>query len=158
MIHEEGRKAACAPHSACILRMADLPLGRALVRMQVYGDLYPIEQGLWRGTVFRELNPVLRPCEAQPASVDGVAALAERVRALTFAAMDLNLYLDTHPGDTQAVDEYNSVCQRLCAQRRCLEKACGPTRNFGDSRMEHGRHWVDGPWPWHEGGGRDVEL
>ena len=44
-----------------------------------------------------------------------------KIQELCFACVDLNLYLDNHPEDKNAVCLYNSACPF---------------------------QWVDDPWPW----------
>ncbi|MDI9568500.1 MAG: spore coat protein CotJB, partial [Bacillota bacterium] len=36
-----------------------------------------------------------------------------KIMALDFTALELNLYLDTHPRDARALEDYNRVTQEL---------------------------------------------
>ena len=71
----------------------------------------------------------------------------QNVQMASFAMIDANLYLDTHPCDTVALsafNEYRSRYQWACEQ---YSEKCGPltinTAGTGDKW-----DWVDGPWPW----------
>ncbi|MBR2564350.1 MAG: spore coat protein CotJB, partial [Paenibacillus sp.] len=37
--------------------------------------------------------------------------MLEELQALDFVLVELNLYLDTHPGDFQAIEQYNKFSQ-----------------------------------------------
>ena len=78
--------------------------------------------------------------------------------ALSFAAWELRLYLDTHPDDEKALAAYKQLCAaqgNVCgyacntAQGRMQNQASNgcaqPQRNVcGDKTWT----WVNGPWPW----------
>ena len=44
--------------------------------------------------------------------------LLEELQALDFVLVELNLYLDTHPGDYQSIEQYNKFTQNVCGWRR----------------------------------------
>lgn len=71
--------------------------------------------------------------------------LAE-VMAADFTLIDLNLYLDTHPGDQRAINIYNSGVQRAKALRDAYEKCYGPISPSFYSRCPW--QWIEAPWPW----------
>ncbi len=71
-----------------------------------------------------------------------------RIQALEFAALDLNLYLNTHPGDARALADFNQISAALAQTRTAYEQAFGPLMNYGHS-LSCGRWaWIDEPWPW----------
>jgi hypothetical protein len=41
--------------------------------------------------------------------------LLDQIRAIEFMTVDLNLYLDTHPNDRRALNEYNYYVRQLQA-------------------------------------------
>ena len=45
---------------------------------------------------------------------------------LDFMVVDLQLFLDTHPNDREALETYNSVIERANEFRRRYEAMCGP--------------------------------
>lgn len=90
--------------------------------------------------------------------------LLKEISETSFTLMDLNLYLDTHPQDTNAMDAF----QQAVANRKQLLKTygdnfepltmdcvCIDTNNSSESNTKYPgqRHWTwsDGPMPW-EGG------
>ena len=65
-----------------------------------------------------------------------------KIQELSFACVDLNLYLDTHPDDANAVNMYNSFSKQLNEAIRNYECKYGPLTNFG-----YGKSGC----PWHQG-------
>lgn len=81
--------------------------------------------------------------------------LLERIQALSFTAVDLNLYLDTHPCDLRALTDYNQVSSVLLQTKAIYEQMYGPMLNFGLSPGGcDSWRWVEEPWPWQINGGR----
>lgn len=74
-------------------------------------------------------------------------ALLTRIGEARFACVELGLYLDTHPEDLDAQNDYNSYAAAL--QRMCAEytENYGPLENFGNSTHDAGS-WVYQKWPW----------
>ena len=67
--------------------------------------------------------------------------------ALDFAAHDLSLYLDTHPGDTEAFETYKQLLALAKEGEQRYVERYGPIckkdlANSGTFR------WLQGPWPW----------
>lgn len=71
-----------------------------------------------------------------------------------FAAVDLNLYLDTHPRDERALEEYIKANAEVMRLRQEYEERYGPLVNFGHAicpgRPGAGWKWLNEPWPWEE--------
>jgi spore coat protein JB len=81
--------------------------------------------------------------------------LLERIQALSFSAVDLNLYLDTHPCDLRALTDYNQISSVLLQTKAIYEQLYGPMLNFGlSSGGCDSFRWVEEPWPWQIGAGR----
>lgn len=74
-------------------------------------------------------------------------SLLRKISVARFAAWELHIYLDTHPGDKRAMrsfEKYKNTADQLTAE---FEKQYGPlTANdtYGDSSWE----WIHSPWPW----------
>lgn len=77
--------------------------------------------------------------------------LISSIHELKFAALDLNLYLDTHPECKPALIDYNNITKDLKAVVNMYESKYGPLTNFGGSESKHPWAWVDEPWPWESG-------
>jgi spore coat protein JB len=73
--------------------------------------------------------------------------LLEKLTELDFMAVDLQLYLDTHPYDKKALEKYNETVKEANVARVTFEKFYGPLFSF---RSEAGNEfrWIDEPWPW----------
>ena len=74
--------------------------------------------------------------------------LLEELTILDFAAIDLALYLNTHPDDHQAITYYNDVTRKANDARAAYEKAFGPLTSFRSSSSAHSWDWNNEPWPW----------
>lgn len=77
------------------------------------------------------------------------AQLLNQIHQLEFTAVELNLFLDTHPNDQQVLSLYNEVHQQLMQCVREYERIYGPMLNYGFSPSMHNTWmWVETPWPW----------
>lgn len=74
--------------------------------------------------------------------------LLEQIQALEFTAIELNLFLDTHPNNQQALRDYTQTRQRLQRLVNQYERSYGPLFNFGFGEAGYPWNWVDEPWPW----------
>ncbi len=74
-------------------------------------------------------------------------ALLTKIGEARFACVELQLYLDTHPEDLEAKNDFNSYAEAL--QHLCAEytESYGPLENFGNSTHDAGS-WVYQKWPW----------
>jgi spore coat protein JB len=68
--------------------------------------------------------------------------------AIDFVLLELNLYLDTHPRDQQAIQQFNEFVTRRAKLATEYERHYGPLMNFGHSLSPSPWAWNDGPWPW----------
>ena len=76
--------------------------------------------------------------------------LYEWIATLGFCAVDMMLYLDTHPDDEAALDYFNQCTQLYRNAKMAYEKQYGPLNAFGESNADEW-NWNEGPMPW-EGG------
>jgi spore coat protein JB len=72
----------------------------------------------------------------------------KKLQELDFVLVELNLYLDTHPGDQQALEQYNWYALERSKLAHEYETQYGPLRNFGQSMNQYPKSWDEGPWPW----------
>ena len=73
--------------------------------------------------------------------------LLKQLTVLDFMAVDLQLYLDTHPQDMEALEKYNQTVMQADALRAKYEDKYGPLfsfRSIGGNKYR----WTDNPWPW----------
>lgn len=75
--------------------------------------------------------------------------LLQHINEVSFALVDISLYLDTHPQDEQAL----AYCQEVKAIRKEAvdeyAKRFGPlTIDTADICASRSWDWVNQPWPW----------
>lgn len=73
-------------------------------------------------------------------------ALISRIKALSFAKTETELFLDTHPTSEAALLYYRGVVDELDELVEEYADKYGPL-----TAMQSGNgtwSWVDGPWPW----------
>jgi len=74
--------------------------------------------------------------------------LLDKLRAYEFTALELNLYLNSHPDDKKALADYNSAARQVMALKNEYERLYGPLLNFGFGYSQHPWQWINEPWPW----------
>ena len=74
-------------------------------------------------------------------------AILRELMALDFMAVDLGLYLDTHPDDGAALNEYNRILESAEPLREEYQRLCGPLYSFRSLNPESWK-WYKDPWPW----------
>ncbi|WP_226579425.1 spore coat protein CotJB [Halobacillus litoralis] len=72
----------------------------------------------------------------------------EKIQMVDFALVDLTLYLDTHPQDTQAIQQFNQLAVESRDLKTAYEQKYGPLRQYGGSFSGYPWSWGDAPWPW----------
>ncbi|WP_096202501.1 spore coat protein CotJB [Bacillus sp. FJAT-45350] len=74
--------------------------------------------------------------------------LMEELQSVDFVLLELTLYLDTHPDDSDAINQFNHFSQ-IRHQLRCqVEQIYGPLLQYGQSPSAYPWNWNEGPWPW----------
>lgn len=73
--------------------------------------------------------------------------LLNRIGEVQFVCVELNLYLDTHPADTDARNDYFAYSKLLAELISEYEAEYGPLMGFGHSPTQTGC-WVCSDWPW----------
>lgn len=74
--------------------------------------------------------------------------LMRKLQAVNLMAVDLHHYLDTHPENKQALEDYKEVSQQYQKLRKEYEQEYGPLTNFGYMTSFDHMSWVNDPWPW----------
>lgn len=70
------------------------------------------------------------------------------LQAIDFVLVELTLYLDTHPSDAIALQQYNEntkIRQQMAAN---FEMRYGPLTSYGRAYSPNEWKWVCPPWPW----------
>lgn len=74
--------------------------------------------------------------------------LLEELQAVDFVLVELTLYLDTHPGDQKAIEQFNENVEKRLKIRYEFESRFGPMQQFGNSYSDSKWSWHSSPWPW----------
>jgi len=80
--------------------------------------------------------------------------LLKRIDCVSFAALELRLYLDTHPCCSEGLSLYNTYVEE---RRRLIDKyeaQFGPLIADNSQNIGEKWQWVCGPWPWEYQGGK----
>lgn len=74
--------------------------------------------------------------------------MLEEIQEIDFVIVELNLYLDTHPNDIDAIKQFNEFSKKSMKLKMQFEEKFGPLMNFGRSYVNYPFNWIDTPWPW----------
>ncbi len=111
--------------------------------------LYDPYNGLIRGNLFKNLYEPYNskePYEIKP--INEQARLLTHIDALGFAMIDLNLYLDVFPNDSEKIKLYNQYKNEKEELLKKYERMYGPITTLSDSLNTTPWAWDNMPWPW----------
>ncbi|KGP71501.1 spore coat protein CotJB [Pontibacillus yanchengensis] len=74
--------------------------------------------------------------------------LLEEIQVVDFVLVELTLYLDTHPHDYNAIQQFNECAKQSKQLKKQYEQQYGPLRQYGMSYSSYPWNWGDAPWPW----------
>ena len=112
-------------------------------------SLFDPYQGFIRGNMFQGLYDPYKlkePFDIKP--MNEQAELLTYIDSLSFACIDLNLYLDVNPNDKSAIDLFNQYRSQKKDLMDEYEKKFGPLLLSSDSLDTYPWAWDDRPWPW----------
>ncbi|MCD7035936.1 spore coat protein CotJB [Metabacillus sp. GX 13764] len=72
----------------------------------------------------------------------------EKIQAVDFVIVELTLYLDTHPTDEGAIQQYNQFAQYSKSLKQQFEAKFGPIQQGSLNYQQDYWTWQSGPWPW----------
>ncbi len=74
------------------------------------------------------------------------AKLMQQLAAADFFAIDMKLYLDTHPDDVKALEIYREAVKQAKACKKAFEASCYPlcAESAGEGCTWN---WLNGLWP-----------
>ena len=132
---------------------ASAPLANPYVPFQLDNPpKYDARHGIIRGTLYPGLDlPFMGMVNKNELPVN----IRTELQALGFAIQELALYLDTHRGDHEALELYQSYQE---IYHKCMKEYAQngrPLTHFGPS---HGQcyQWIDDPWPWEYAANKEV--
>lgn len=73
------------------------------------------------------------------------------IQRYVFAAHDMRLYLDTHPGDMRAFEIFQTLVQKAEELVEEFENKYGPL-TAASSAYNESDTWLCSPWPWEREG------
>lgn len=73
--------------------------------------------------------------------------MLRRIMELEFATTDLNLYLDNHPDDREALEMFTKLCAMLKSLEYDYSQRFEPLTAC-DSKNQTPFQWVQTAWPW----------
>ena len=74
--------------------------------------------------------------------------LLRQLSSVQFALWELHLYLDTHPGDLEAISMHERYEVRFASLKKEYEEKYGPLSPM----LGEGVDWLKNPWPWDKEG------
>ncbi len=76
-------------------------------------------------------------------------SLLRQIMELQFAVIELNLFLDTHPDNQEALKDFHTVNESLRSLMEEYERFYGPLLPYS-TRADDGKtwRWIEDPWPW----------
>lgn len=74
--------------------------------------------------------------------------LLKQLQTIDFVLVELNLYLDTHPQDQDAINQFNHYVQQSMSLKQKFQATFGPLYQFGNSYSPYPWVWKEAPWPW----------
>jgi spore coat protein JB len=110
-------------------------------------NLYDVYGGFIRGNMFPDLYntyKIKKPFDVEP--LNEQAELLTYLDAYSFAAHDLNLYLDNNPNDRQIIELFKSYTNEANKIQKQYEEKYGPL--FIDNSITYPWSWNNSPWPW----------
>lgn len=106
---------------------------------------YDHTDALSNGTLFPGLNLPFH-LKTKGSSLPTSDPLTE-LQALEFVVLELGLYLDTHPDDTEAFSLFRQYAAMERAAKTAYESKFGPLLQSNTDSCNSYR-WLEGPWPW----------
>ena len=80
--------------------------------------------------------------------MDNRDTLLQRIRAYDFAIVEMNLFLDTHPTDEQALCLFHMYQEKREQLISAYEASFGPYINTVNDVKGDTFTWISDPWPW----------
>ena len=112
-------------------------------------NLFNPKDGFEKGNMFTGLYSEYKSYQPQKLNpkTDQERKLYE-IDAISFAAHDLNLYLDMHPEDQSMVVLFNDYRKKLEELTKSYESMYGPLTVNSNEMENKTFSWINSPWPW----------
>lgn len=112
-------------------------------------DLTNLDTGFIRGNIFNNLYvPYKNYKPIAPVINSEREQLLYEILKLNFAMTELNLYLDTNPNNTNAINLFNDYSKKKKNLVNSYETKFGPLTLDGSMINLNAWSWNKNPWPW----------
>lgn len=112
-------------------------------------DITTPEVGFIRGNMFDNLyDPYKNYKPLVPQDGSERESLLNGIREYAFALTDLDLFLDTHPKNQEAINLYNNCLKEENKLRNEYEQKYGPLSLDSKYQNPNSWAWIQEPWPW----------
>ena len=74
----------------------------------------------------------------------------KELMAQDFKLYDLQLYLNTHPDDVEAIEAYRELAEEAEMAKKKYEEEYGPL-TAKNAAIDCEWVWIKNPWPWERG-------
>lgn len=105
---------------------------------------YDQGEALSNGTLFPGLN---LPFHLKTEGSSVPSTPLSELQALEFVVLELGMYLDTHPDDTEAFTLFKQYAAMEKAAKAAYESKFGPLTKSSAASGER-YSWLQEPWPW----------
>ena len=105
---------------------------------------YDQTEALSNGTLFPGLN---LPFHLKTEGSSVPSTPLSELQALEFVVLELGIYLDTHPDDTEAFTLFKQYAAMEKAAKAAYESKFGPLTKSSAASGER-YSWLQEPWPW----------
>ncbi len=85
-----------------------MELAKIYIKPQDYDVNYDILKGLSKGSIW---NNLYEPYKYEPMNLE--SSIDNIIKAYKFALIEITLFLDTHPNDSNALSDYSKMKQEL---------------------------------------------
>jgi hypothetical protein len=107
--------------------------------------LVNIKEGFNRGNMFDNLySPYKYQADIKPSNKQN--SLLTSIQMYSFAAHEMNLYLDLYPNDIQAIGLFNQYQDEANRLTKKYENEYG--KICLDINESYAWEWINRPWPW----------
>lgn len=126
--------------------------GQKIGPTQSHLNLFPVDEGFAKGTIFRNLYRPYKKYQPRP-----VMPTTERERLLYdvdkyyFALHEIRLYLDVYPNDEEAIKVFSEFQEQYIRAKHAYETRFGALDIEAPNLDTSPWNWTVGRWPW-EGG------
>ena len=112
-------------------------------------NLFDPYNGLIRGNLFKNLYDPYKAGEPYEIKrMNAQAELLTYIDALSFAMVDLGLFLDVNPNSQDAIKLFNQYREEKEKLTKDYESKYGPITLDSDSLNSYPWSWNNMPWPW----------